>query len=281
MMLHGHGCALARTPPSLHSVAPRLGDGGSMCVGRVSFGRRRRSCPVAALQGEGMGSGSGGTVERPFVKMCGITSAEDAAVAARAGASLIGMIVWPKSKRSVSVGLAREIAAAARENGAEPVGVFVDESAQEIERACRDADLGIAQLHGDGARSSLFQGLPESLKVIYVLHADKNGVIQTSFPRSESGPLVDWVLVDSLQGGSGEQFDWRNFQAPSMESRRGWLLAGGLTPSNVATALSLVTPNAVDVSSGIAGSDGIRKDPARIHDFIKAVQNSSIIANVG
>jgi phosphoribosylanthranilate isomerase len=57
------------------------------------------------------------------------------------------------------------------------------------------------QLHGDGARSSLFQGLPEFLKVIYVLHADKNGVIQTSFPRSESGPLVDWVLVDSLQGG--------------------------------------------------------------------------------
>lgn len=225
--------------------------------------------------------GSEVKVARPLVKMCGVTSAEDAAVAARAGANFVGMIVWPKSKRSVSVSLAREIAAAARENGAEPVGVFVDESAAEIERACKDADLSIAQLHGDGARSSLFQGLPEFLKVIYVLHADKNGVIQTSFPRSESGPLVDWVLVDSLQGGSGEQFDWRNFQAPSMESRRGWMLAGGLTPSNVATALSLVTPDAVDVSSGIAGSCGILKDPARIHDFIQAVQNSSMVTNVG
>lgn len=80
---------------------------------------------------------------------------------------------------------------------------------------------------------------------------------------------------------SGEQFDWRDFQAPSMKSRRGWLLAGGLTPSNVATALSLVTPNAVDVSSGIAGSDGIRKEPARIHDFIKAVENSTMVASVG
>jgi phosphoribosylanthranilate isomerase len=80
---------------------------------------------------------------------------------------------------------------------------------------------------------------------------------------------------------SGEQFDWRNFQAPSMESRRGWMLAGGLTPSNVATALSLVTPDAVDVSSGIAGSCGILKDPARIHDFIQAVQNSSMVTNVG
>ena len=85
-------------------------------------------------------------VARPLVKMCGITSAEDAAIAAKAGANFIGMIVWPKSKRSVSVGLAREIAAAARENGAEPVGVFVDESAVEIERACRDANLGIAQV---------------------------------------------------------------------------------------------------------------------------------------
>lgn len=63
---------------------------------------------------------------------------------------------------------------------------------------------------------------------------------------------------------------------PSMKSRRGWLLAGGLTPSNVATALSLVAPNAVDVSSGIAGSDGICKDPARIQAFIKAVQNSTV-----
>jgi len=62
-----------------------------------------------------------------------------------------------------------------------------------------------------------------------------------------------------------------------MKSRRGWLLAGGLTPSNVATALSLLTPNAVDVSSGIAGSDGICKDPARIQAFVKAVQNSSLL----
>lgn len=269
----GHGHLLTETPRISPLLAfrnpawtPRLHNG---CHTPAS-GRQVR--PIASLQVQE----SGGAV-KPLIKMCGITSAEDAAAAAIAGADYVGMIVWPKSKRSVCVSLAREIAAAARENGAEPVGVFVDESAAEIERACSDADLTIAQLHGDGARASLLQGLPESLKVIYVLHANKNGVIQTSFPQSDSGPLVEWVLVDGLQGGSGEQFDWRNFQVPSMKSRRGWLLAGGLTPSNVATALSLVAPNAVDVSSGIAGSDGICKDPARIQAFIKAVQDSSLL----
>lgn len=81
-----------------------------------------------------------------------------------------------------------------------------------------------------------------------------------------------------LQFRSGEKFDWTNFQTPSMRSKGGWLLAGGLTPDNVALAVSLVRPDAVDVSSGIAGPDGICKDPARIKEFIKAVQSQSLTA---
>ncbi|CAM6019743.1 unnamed protein product [Sphagnum balticum] len=211
--------------------------------------------------------------------MCGITSPEDAAMAAKAGANYVGMIVWPKSKRSVCLSLAREIAAAAREGGAEPVGVFVDENAAEIEDMCIAAGLGIAQLHGDGARSAWMQGLPETLKLIYVVHANKNGVIQTSFPEDKSSHhqrIVDWLLVDSMQGGSGEKFEWSNFQAPAKCSKEGWLLAGGLTPQNVEVAVSLVRPSAVDVSSGIAGADGIRKDPALIQAFMDAVHNSSL-----
>ena len=75
---------------------------------------------------------------------------------------------------------------------------------------------------------------------------------------------------------SGEKFDWDNFQAPTMRSKRGWLLAGGLTPDNVGMAVSLVRPVAVDVSSGIAGPDGIRKDFDRIQAFIKAVNSESL-----
>jgi phosphoribosylanthranilate isomerase len=75
---------------------------------------------------------------------------------------------------------------------------------------------------------------------------------------------------------SGEKFEWSNFQAPAKCSKEGWLLAGGLTPRNVGVAVSLVRPSAVDVSSGIAGTDGIRKDPALIQAFMDAIHNSSL-----
>ncbi|CAK9135798.1 unnamed protein product [Ilex paraguariensis] len=83
---------------------------------------------------------------RIVVKMCGITSARDAALAAEAGANLIGMILWPHSKRSVSFAVAKEISRVAREYGAEPVGVFVDDDVDTILRASEAADLELVQV---------------------------------------------------------------------------------------------------------------------------------------
>ncbi|CAM6100321.1 unnamed protein product [Calypogeia fissa] len=211
----------------------------------------------------------------PLVKMCGITTPEDASLAAQAGAWYVGMIMWPHSKRSVkSMSLAREICAAAREFGAEPVGVFVSESASEIERACDAAGLSFAQLHGDGARASVLE-LSRSLKTIYVMQSDAQGCLQTTI-SPELEKVIDWVLVDGLEGGSGSTFAWHNFKVPSLCTSKGWLLAGGLNPENVTKAISILRPNAVDVASGIAGSDGIRKDPSRIFAFMEAVRASSL-----
>ena len=171
------------------------------------------------------------------------------------------MILWPKAKRSIPPATAKEIAQIARQHGASPVAVFVDEDAATILRVCEESDVDIAQLHGDGARIALAD-LPSSLRTVYVMHADKAGVVQTTLPPSD----VDWVLLDSLQGGSGERFDWSSLNPP--RGRNGWLLAGGLTPDNVAEAIGTAHPTGVDVSSGVCGPDGLKKDVAKVQKYI-------------
>ncbi|KAF3333188.1 N-(5'-phosphoribosyl)anthranilate isomerase 1 [Carex littledalei] len=206
--------------------------------------------------------------------MCGITSAKDAETAARAGASLIGMILWPKSKRSVSLEVAKEISKVARQCGAEPVGVFVDDDLDTILHVADASGIEFIQLHGDESRALLPQLLRKS-RIIYVLHADDGGNLINNMP-SEDCLLVDWVLVDSAKGGSGKGFNWKDFKLPPIKSNNGWLLAGGLHPDNVSEAISLLRPDGVDVSSGICAPDGINKDPERIASFMNNVRSFSL-----
>ncbi|GLI58790.1 hypothetical protein VaNZ11_000548 [Volvox africanus] len=249
----------------------RLGTAGT--CGRSSQPRRVWLRTLASVTSQQPATASG-----PLVKICGITNSDDARHAVNSGADLIGMIMWQKAKRSVSMDTARSIAAVARDGGARAVGVFVDEDAATISARCRDAGIPVAQLHGDGARASL-PDLDPSLEVVYVLNCAPDGTPLTEPPSEllrrmgKSGARrPDWVLVDSAQGGSGQALDWCNLKVPYEEASRGWLLAGGLNPDNVATAAGLARPMAVDVSSGVCGPDGLKKDSAKVSSFISAAK---------
>ncbi|KAL3523988.1 hypothetical protein ACH5RR_016822 [Cinchona calisaya] len=211
---------------------------------------------------------------RPLVKMCGVTSARDAALASQAGADFVGMILWPNSKRSVSLPVAKEISKVARENGANPVGVFVDDNADTILRVSESTDLEFVQLHGNGSRAA-FPIVVRENRVVFVLHANEDGSLLNSISDEECS-LVDWVLVDSAKGGSGKGFDWSRFKLPPIASKHGWLLAGGINPMNVSEALSVLRPHGVDVSSGICGPDGIQKDESLILSFMNAVRSVNL-----
>ncbi|PRW61333.1 N-(5 -phosphoribosyl)anthranilate isomerase chloroplastic-like [Chlorella sorokiniana] len=207
--------------------------------------------------------------QQPVIKVCGVTNAEDADAAAAAGASLIGMILWPRAKRSISPAVARQIGAAARAHDAEPVAVFVDEDAATIERVCDEAGVRIAQLHGDGARAAL-PHLPAHLAAVYVMHADLAGQLQTQ-PPPPGCRQPHWIIVDSLQGGSGQAFDWAQLRQQAAGfaplASHGWLLAGGLTPDSVAEAIATAGPTGVDVSSGVCGPDGLKKDLGKVQAY--------------
>jgi len=103
------------------------------------------SCKLTDVRNDSCSSKEHGK-SQPLVKMCGITSAKDAIMAAEAGANLIGMIIWPNSKRSVPLSIAKEISKAARDHGAEPVGVFVDDDSETILRASDAANLEFVQV---------------------------------------------------------------------------------------------------------------------------------------
>eukprot|EP00890_Picochlorum_soloecismus_P001641 jgi/Picsp_1/2478/NSC_00711-R1_phosphoribosylanthranilate isomerase len=200
------------------------------------------------------------------VKICGVVSKQDAAFAASKGADFIGMILWPKAGRSVSLETAKSIAHEAIINGSTPVGVFVDEDADMIDSISKEIGISTVQLHGDEARKS-FKNLPERLRVIYVVHANSDGEIQTEIPDLVDR-RPDWFLVDSLKGGSGSKFDWQNVKPPK-GSHFGWLLAGGITDENVTSAIKIAQPDGVDVSSGVCDAGGLRKDPAKMLAYVK------------
>jgi phosphoribosylanthranilate isomerase len=210
-----------------------------------------------------LGSAAVRTAPRFLIKVCGVTSPEDAEQAVAAGADAIGVNLWPDSKRFVDDGSARDVLAAVPE-GVLKVGVFVNATAAEV--AARLASLGLdrAQLHGQ-EQASDFAAL-DATALIRAVRVRDEATFQTEALWRPSLWLYD--AFSPGYGGSGRHAPW---PLVAKLARRPFLLAGGLTPDNVAAAIAAVRPDGVDVASGVERAPG-RKDAARLRSFIQAAR---------
>jgi len=199
------------------------------------------------------------------IKICGIKIVKDALAAMDAGADLIGFNFYPKSPRYIDVGRCRDIMSVMRKYGhVTYVGVFVNASAAEIYATMETCGLSLAQLHGDETPEMLNAFDGKAFKAFRGIPVDVNG-----FARSDSPALLVDASVKGVYGGSGVTADW--LAAAELAKKYPLLLAGGLTPENVADAIRQVNPWGVDVASGVESRAG-EKDPSKMKAFVQAVR---------
>jgi len=191
-----------------------------------------------------------------MVKVCGITRREDAVAAAEAGASAIGFIFYPKSPRYVTPERARELG-----EGLEVwrVGVFVDEPPESLAQIVDQAALDVAQIYGSCELKARQTRLWQAIRI----PAGKGG-----FGFGAGG--CEAIFLDSSE--NGVSFDW-NRARPIAEKQK-VVIAGGLSPENVADAIRIARPWGVDASSGLEISPGI-KDREKVRRFIEAAQEAA------
>jgi phosphoribosylanthranilate isomerase len=202
---------------------------------------------------------------RTRVKICGITRFEDAAVAISTGADAIGLVFYPGSPRRVTISQAVGIVSMAAPF-VTVTGLFVNATESDIRGVLSQVPLGLLQFHGVELNNDCKRyGLP-FIKSIAMRPGADCARIMADYPDA-CGFLLD-AWQPETHGGGGKTFDWST--VPD-DLPRPIILAGGLTPDNVATAIRIVHPYAVDVSSGVESARGI-KSGDRIRAFMKGVQ---------
>ena len=192
-----------------------------------------------------------------WVKVCGLRSTDDVAVAVAAGVDAVGFVFHADSPRNLDVGEARELAAGVPA-GIDKVAVFLHPSQDLLDRALTAVRPDWVQT--DAADFSALR-LPAGQRVLPVLRSGQ--------PHPANQALPARFLLESGRSGAGEQADWS--QAAAWATRGELILAGGLDPDNVAAAIERVRPFGVDVSSGVEHGRG-RKDPALIRNFVNAAR---------
>jgi len=203
------------------------------------------------------------------IKICGITRSEDALVCAQAGVDAIGLVFYPPSPRHVVAAQAAAIARALPPF-VTTVGLFVNPAAEQVEAVLNEVHLDVLQFHGDEPPEFCAGfGVPY-LKAIRV----KAGVdlVQCAIRYQQAQGLLLDAYVEGTPGGTGQSFDWELIPAGLPLPV---ILSGGLEPANIADAIRRVRPWAVDVSSGVEASKGI-KDAAKIAAFIEGVCSADV-----
>jgi len=200
------------------------------------------------------------------IKICGIKTLEDALTAIDAGADYLGFNFYSKSVRFVERQACAAITSVLKKDYLHVtlVGVFVNSSIEEVKDVLDACSLDLAQLHGDETIEFMESLQEKSFKAFRGIPDDVNSFARTNAPAF----LVD-ASVKGLYGGSGVTADWNG--AAELAKKYPLLLAGGLTPENVAEAVRRVKPWGVDVSSGVESRPGV-KDEAKIRAFVKAVR---------
>jgi phosphoribosylanthranilate isomerase len=201
------------------------------------------------------------------IKICGIKTLKDALAAIEAGTDYLGFNFYPKSVRFIDKNVCAEITSVLKREypHIKLVGVFVNSSVEEVKDILDTCSLELAQLHGDetsemlnelnGRAFKAFRGIPENI----------NG-----FARHDAPAFLVDASVKGVYGGSGVAADWNG--AAELAKKYPLLLAGGLTPENVAEAVSRVKPWGVDVASGVESAVG-EKDAEKMSAFVKAVSS--------
>lgn len=217
------------------------------------------------MQGQGV---------RTRVKICGLTTKPTLQACVDAGADAVGLVFYAPSPRAVSVAQARALV-----QGLPPyvqvVGLFVDASADEVAATVAAVGLDVIQLHGDETPEQAAHIGQVSQRRWYKALAvrpdqDLRAQILAHQQAGASAVLLDAWHAD-LKGGTGQTFDWSCWP---QELSVPLILAGGLNPDNIATAIATVRPYAVDVSGGVEQSRGV-KSPQRIRDFLAGVQQAN------
>ncbi|MEM8866239.1 MAG: phosphoribosylanthranilate isomerase [Planctomycetota bacterium] len=212
------------------------------------------------------------------VKICGVTNPGDALAAVEAGADTIGLNFYPRSKRFVADDVATDIVKGLPADVLK-IGVFVNSPADEMLQTARRVGLTAIQLHGDEPATMLAE--LEGFPVVRARRIGASGLAAIASDAAackQAGRAADAVLVDAPApgeyGGAGETFDWNS--VVGHEAVLGGLpliLAGGLTPANVAAAIGTVRPAGVDVASGVESAPG-KKDTALMAAFVKNARSA-------